>query len=454
MKCLSNKVLALMLGSLLMLGCSDGGSSHFTVEGSETGDSGSGGSDGGGASSGDGAGSINFISATPQTIALKGTGGPARSETSIVVFMVVDEYGDPDPGQTVEFNLSTAIGGLSLSNSSSVSNSEGMAQTTVNAGNVSTHVRIHAALAHSDPLITVVSDGLLVSTGLPDQNSMTLGAETFNPEAWHYVNVEVPIVLQAGDHFNNYVPDGTVIYFTTEGGSIDDSSTTTDGDCEVMWRTGKPRPDDGGVTILAFCIGEESFTDYNGNGFYDEEDWFDLATDQAEAFRDDNDSGDYDYGEPFWDYNDDGEFTYANGIYNGTLCSDTAEALGLCTTELVYVQRSIRLVMSGSFAENIIFSPDPVDLRGGTSQTVSVSVGDLNNNPMPMGTEIEFTTTNGELVGDTSFIVPNNSRLEPLVYHVLLAPSEDDRTSGTLQIKVTTPKENISTGYVEVLDDS
>ena len=450
MKCLSNKVLALMLGSLLILGCSDGGSSHFTVEGSETGASGS-----GGASSGNGAGSINFISATPQTIALKGTGGPARSETSIVVFMVVDEYGDPAPDQTVEFELSTAIGGLSLSNSSAVSNSEGMAQTTVNAGNVSTHVRIHAALAHSDPLITVVSDELLVSTGLPDQNSMTLGAETFNPEAWHYVNVEVPIVLQAGDHFNNYVPDGTVIYFTTEGGSIDDSSTTTDGDCEVMWRTGKPRPDDGGVTILAFCIGEESFADYNGNGFFDKEDSFDLATDLAEPFRDDNDSGDYDYGEPWWDYNNNGEFNgVPNGIYNGTLCSDTAEALGLCTTELVYVQRSIRLVMSGSFAENIIFSPDPVDLRGGTSQTVSVSVGDLNNNPMPMGTEIEFTTTNGELVGDTSFIVPNNSRLEPLVYHVLLAPSEDDRTSGTLQIKVTTPKENISTGYVEVLDDS
>jgi hypothetical protein len=401
------------------------------------------------------AGSIDFISATPETIALKGTGGPARSETSVLVFMVVDEYGDPVEGETVELRLSTDVGGLSLSNSSAVSNSEGLVQTTVNAGNVSTHVRVHATIVDSFPLITVVSDELLVSTGLPDQNSISLGIETFNPETWHYNNVEVPVIFQAADHFNNFVPDGTVVYFTTEGGSIDDSGTTTDGVCEVIWRSSDPRPDDGGVTILAFCIGEESFVDYNGNGFFDEEDLFDSATDMAEPFRDENDSGDYDYGEPFWDFDNNGEFTSSgNGIYNGSLCSDTAEASGLCTKELVYVQRSGRLIMSGSFAENISFSPGSVDLRGGSSQTVSVTIGDLNNNPMPMGTEIEFTTTNGNIVGGSSFTVPNTNRSGPLVCQVLLEPSEGDRISGLLQVTVTTPFENVTYGSVGVIDDN
>ena len=401
------------------------------------------------------AGSIDFISATPETIALKGTGGPARSETSVLVFMAVDIYGNPVEGETVEFELSTEIGGLSLSDSSAVSDSEGLVRTTVNAGNVSTHIRVHATIADSYPLITVVSDELLVSTGLPDQNSISLGIETLNPEAWHYNNVEVPVIFQAADHFNNFVPDGTVIYFTTEGGSIDDSGTTTEGVCQVAWRSGNPRPDDGTVTILAFCIGEESFVDNNGNGFFDEEDLFDLDTDMGEAFRDDNDSGDYDYGEPFWDFDNNGEFTSSgNGIYNGTLCSDAAEAAGLCTRELVYVQNSGRLIMSGSFAVNISFSPSPVDLRGGRSETVSVTIGDLNNNPMPMGTKIDFTTTNGTIVGNSSFTVPNTNRLGPLVYQVLLEPSEDDRTSGLLQVTVTTPFGNITAESVGVIDDN
>ncbi|MCK5507173.1 MAG: Ig-like domain-containing protein [Desulfobacterales bacterium] len=402
------------------------------------------------------AGSIDFISATPETIAFKGTGGPARSETSVLVFMVVDEYGDPVEGETVEFKLSTDVGGLALSNSSAVSDSEGLVQTTVNAGNVPTHIRVHATIADSDPLITVVSDELLVSTGLPDQNSISLSAETLNPEAWHYNNVEVPIIFQAADHFNNFVPDGTIVYFTTEGGSIDDSCTIIDGVCEVTWRSGDPRPDDGGVTILAFCIGEESFVDRNGNGFFDEEDLFDLATDMGEVFRDDNDSGDYDYGEPFWDFDNNREFTSSgNGIYNGTLCSDAAKASGLCTRELVYVQKSMRLIMSGSFAVNISFSPGSVDLRGGSSHTVFISISELNNNPMPMGTEIEFTTTNGNIVGNSSFTVPNTNQLDqPLVYQVLLEPSEDDRTSGQLQVTVTTPFGNVTTESIGVIDDN
>jgi hypothetical protein len=408
------------------------------------------------------AGSIDFISATPDTIALKGTGGPARSEISVLVFMVVDEYGDPVEGETVELRLSTDVGGLSLSNSSAVSNSEGLVQTTVNAGNVSTHVRVHATIADSFPLITVVSDELLVSTGLPDQNSISLAIETLNPEAWHYNNVEVPIIFQAADHFNNFVPDGTVVYFTTEGGSIDDSGIIIDGVCEVddtddrevIWRSGNPRPDNARVTVLAHCIGEESFVDYNGNGFFDEEDLFDSATDMGEPFRDENESGDYDYGEPFWDFDNNWEFSPANGIYNGSLCSEAAEASGLCTKELVYVQRSGRLIMSGSFAENISFSPGSVDLREGSSQTVSVSISDLNNNPMPMGTEMEFTTTNGSIVGSSSFTAPNTNRSGPLVYQVLLEPSENDRTSGSLKVKVTTPRGNITTGSVGVIDDN
>ncbi|MGD8846473.1 MAG: hypothetical protein PVI54_13220, partial [Desulfobacteraceae bacterium] len=69
---------------------------------------------------------IDFVSATPEMIALKNTGGPARSETAILVFKVVDDGGDPLAGQTVNFELSTTIGGLSLSNASDISDAAGL----------------------------------------------------------------------------------------------------------------------------------------------------------------------------------------------------------------------------------------------------------------------------------------------------------------------------------------
>jgi hypothetical protein len=251
----------------------------------------------------------------------------------------------------------------------------------------------------------VVSDELAVSTGLPDQDSISLGAEVLNPEAWHHNNVPDPIIFQAADLFNNFVPDGTVVYFTTEGGSIIASSVIKDGVCEVLWRSGNPRPDNAIFTILAFCIGEESFNDRNGNGIFDEDDLFNENTDLAEPFLDANENRDYDYGEWFWDYNANGEFDgEPNGKYNGSLCSDDEQ---LCTKELVYVQASISLIMSGSYAEYITITPDPI-----VSDRIIISVSDLHGHPMPYDTSIEVKIYEGKFKGNlesVQFTVPNTN---------------------------------------------
>jgi len=397
--------------------------------------------------------SIEFISATPQTIALKGTGGPPRSELSALVFKVVDEYGNPLPDQIVKFQLSTEIGGLSLTNSSAASNSEGLVHVTVKAGTMPTHIRVQATLA-DDPSITIVSDELAITTGLPDQDSISLSADTLNPEAWNYDNEIVNITFLAADHFNNFVPDGTVVYFTTEGGSIRGSDVIKDGICTVPWHSGNPRPPDGRVTILAVCIGEESFTNNNASGLFDEGDWF-AGADLAEPFRDDNENGTRDPGEEYWDYNNNGQFdAVSNGIYNGTLCSDEAEALGLCTTELVYNQASIVIVMSGSFAD-ITFSPGSVDLRGKSYQTVQISIADVNNNPMPAGTTVSVSATNGKIIGNNSFKIPDTNQHGPSRFSVTLEPSPNDRTFGTLTVDVTTtPHQNQSSASISVDDDN
>ena len=215
MKMYHKTFLPLLLVCLLLFACGDEGAGTFDLNGSDITSEGIDGNGG----NGNNALGINFISATPEMIALKNSGGPARSETSILVFTVVDGQGAPLAGQTVSFELSTAIGGLSLSNASDISDAAGQVQTTVRAGTISTHIRVHATLANSDPVITTASDELVVSTGLPDQNSISIAAEMFNPEGLQYNNEEVKIIFQAADYFNNFVPDGSMVYFTTELGA-------------------------------------------------------------------------------------------------------------------------------------------------------------------------------------------------------------------------------------------
>ncbi|MGA1823355.1 MAG: hypothetical protein ACMUIP_01740 [bacterium] len=403
--------------------------------------------------------SIEFISATPSAIALKGTGGPSRSEVSRLVFKVVDDYGHPVPDEVVEFTLSTRIGGLSLANYSDRSNMEGLVQTTVNAGDMSTHVRVHARLRDSTDGVTIVSDALTVSTGLPDQDSISLGPTIYNPEAWNYNNETVEIVFMAADHFNNFVPDGTVVYFSTEGGSIDDSCTLTDGVCSVTWRSGNPRPDDGRVTIVAFCIGEESFKNNDNNGLFDPNDLFDPNTDDmSEPYLDANQNDKWDPGEQYWDYDGSKNFSEGNGVYNGSLCSDGAD----CSTDLVYVWAEIKpLIMSGSWADvsfdkvngdGTIIDPniDGIDFSDEGIARVRISIADVNNNSMPYGTKIELSTTNGELVSETNYDVPN--AIGPFTIAALLEPSDDEKTIGVLQVKVTTPKGNKTSASIIVSD--
>lgn len=60
------------------------------------------------------AGQIAFIGASPKNIALKGTGGPGRQESSTVTFKVLDSSGNPVAGAQVNFfvfsNTGTTLG--------------------------------------------------------------------------------------------------------------------------------------------------------------------------------------------------------------------------------------------------------------------------------------------------------------------------------------------------------
>lgn len=394
--------------------------------------------------------SIAFIAASPSIITLKGMGGSGRVEASIVTFEVRDTAGQPLAGQTVDFSLNTSVGGLTITPTFSVSDSSGRVQTIVNSGTIATPIRVTATVRGSSPPISIQSDQLVVSTGIPDQDSLSISIGTFNVEGWDFDGETTTITARLADHFNNPVPDGTAISFTTEGGSIQPSCTTVNGVCSVVWTSQNPRPTNGLVTILAYAVGEESFIDFNGNGLADAGEFTDLA----EAFRDDNLDGVRQTTETFIDFDSDLVYDAPDGIYNGVLRSTA-----ITGSKTLHIFKNTGIIMSGSTAHiTVSVGGGDVPVNGSitipaTGTNVAISIRDVNNNVMPAGTTVAVTTTNGVASGETSGSVanaygPNSSSIGI----VTLARDNNPGTTGTLTIRVTTPNGVVTTRTVTVND--
>jgi len=385
--------------------------------------------------------SIEFVSAEPSSITLQGTGGAGLSETSTIQFRVKDPLGSVLTEQTVNFTLSTNVGGISLNPSTVISDENGLVNTIVQSGAVPTAVRVIANIPGTD--ITTLSGQLAITAGIPDQDSMTIGATVLNPEGLNYSGEESIIVVHLGDIFNNFVPEGTTVSFKTEGGSIEGSCISSIlSDCDVTWRSQDPRPLDGRVTILATALGQESFVDENGNGIFDQGDTF---TDMAEAFRDDNENGIRDIGEEFLDINNDGIYSAADGLYNGSSC---LPGFALCSAQKnIHVRDSMTIVMSGSAAV-ITGMPASINL-GANPFSFSIVVADINGNSLPGGTSILIASTNGTIDSLASYTISN--RLNAATIPITIT-GDDTPSSGVLEVLITTPNNDITTVTSNVFD--
>lgn len=93
------------------------------------------------------------------------------SETSQVSFLVRGNAGQPLADQTVNFQLNTEIGGVSLVAAKGTTNAEGKVTTSVRAGSIPTSIRVTATVegksAAGDTIrIFTQSDTLTLSTGI------------------------------------------------------------------------------------------------------------------------------------------------------------------------------------------------------------------------------------------------------------------------------------------------
>lgn len=428
-------------------------------------------------------GSIKFISATPSTISLKGMGGAGLQQTSTLIFTVEDSVGNPVQGANVTFALVSSTGDATLSASSGTSDANGNVQTIVKAGTHSGPVVVQASIVVSGQTIHTDSSGLAIQSGVPSEDHFSLSMSQYNVEGFEIDNNTATITASLSDRFSNPVPDGTTVSFIESnlqfgaGGRVDPSCNTTGGTCTVTWHSQNPRPTDiagnqhvGFAYVLAFSNGEESFTDENGDGVFDDYRTCSTCALQAEPFDDIGEvyaasaefakttpSSGYVNGEVFYDFNSDGIYNLPDGKWEGVNCQETA--FGLCgTATSTGVGAYVCIIMSSSSAEFASPSPSTLIIPAGGG-TFTVNIADINGNVPPKGTIISLNTanlSNGTAVlsptnSGSTYVVPNTSCGDsvgqwPQAFSVAIAPTPGatNPMSGSLSVQVATPSGSIT----------
>ena len=414
-----------------------------TTGGTTTGGTTTGGTTTGGTTTGpviNPAGGIQFISATPASIGVQGSGQPT---TSTVVFQVTDATGTPAPGANVTFNMAGPSGGTYIgppndgtpTTASGVTDGSGNVSVILNSGNVAGPVTISATVSAGTASFTAASSVISVGGAVPSARHFSISASVLNLPGLVRDNVQSTVLALVADRFtNSTILAGTVVSFYTEAGAVG-SSTVLDktGAGTVQLRTqlphpddtpplGLPNPEDGLSRLIAVVRGEEAFTDANGNGVYDLGEPFVDAP--SEPFIDANDNGQWDPGEFYVDTNGNGVFDGPNGVWDGPGCP----AAGCISSPTIWI--SMNILFTGN---PVICSLSPASfgpVAKGAVQSFTFSMSDLNGNTPIAGTTVSFATTLGTLTGTTSFTVPDTDVAGPYVVGISLSNNVPAGTPG------------------------
>ncbi len=425
------------------------------------------------------AGSIEFESADPQIIVIKGSGGV---ETSVVKFLVKDTNGDPVVGsQTVTMTLSGPnggeyIGSIEGATTLDVGTVDGYATVVLHSGTIPGTATINAAVEGTS--LTTSSGVIAIGGGVPSEGHFTLSTSQFNLEGLKYTNITADITAQIADRYGNYnVLEGTSVSFYAECGAIDRATNlNAEGENYVVFRTQNPAPEDvapsledgetleleqdiiasyasvfgvtiddsnnprdGLCTLIAVVDGEEEFTDTNGDGLYNDGEPYDDTYDDIHLDMDDDSwviaYGAETAGVPFdpafedlvVDRNLDGNFDGMNDVWDSNK----------------RISKPIKLLITGipslSAADSSGGPLNGLYIADGSSRTIYFSLHDMNYNPPIAGTSISVSTDVGKLSGTTATDFLDTNQIGAPIFQVVLSDgtAADDKAAETGTLKFT-----------------
>lgn len=322
----------------------------------------------------------NSISYSSGTVKL-GTINSGSSSSGKVEFTV---YSNNVPARNQDVSVELVYGPndlsfVSLNNRTAKpikSDDQGKVVVDIFPGSIPGPVEIKATLL-SDTQVTALSKDVSIATGRVTQNGLSLSV-TKNALQWDVDGDKATIVARLRDRVGNKVPDGTVISFNTEGGSIMPNCSTINGECSVELQTQDPRPADNRVTVLAYVEGDKSYIDKNSDNRYtagvDE-----LVSNIGDFFRDDNENNIFEAAL--------GEFLYKRGAIGNTCATSTFKQpniAGTCDTGLEAV---IRQQLIFAFSNDVPTITDE-QITSKSNLTFKLFGNSAQSVPMPTGTTI------------------------------------------------------------------
>ncbi len=374
---------------------------------------------------------IVFEQAVPTMIGVQGSG---RADQSVLSFSVRDRLDNLLPGIPVDFFVN-GLGGVRLTPSQDITDENGIARTTVISGTRASAVQVTAVVdVDQDGTFELVTQVTAVNIvgGQPSADRFSLAAEFVNVSGRVIYGLEDTITAFLNDRLGNVVPEGWVVNFTSNGGSVGRQQVTDDlGRATTTLITEGGVPDNGIVTVLATTRGAEPFIDGNGNGIRDATELFDDVAepfidfnrngrfDPPEAFEDQNGNEKYDDGEPFSDDNENGVYddhrfelfidVDADGVWDDAQSPGTwdEEALLSVTIDVTFSGNTIMLIDPGTF-----------EIEDGGWQTFTLFVSDFQLNPLVEGStiKVDIQGSGAEIFGiPDSFSLPDAQTFGSLV---------------------------------------
>jgi hypothetical protein len=353
------------------------------------------------------------LSFTPSTVGVQKSG---RNETLLIKADVKDNKNNPvSDGNMIKFELVGAFDtGVSITPSGStqymsipVPTVNGVATVSFHSGTRAGTIRVKATVVDStgvviNPIISSETTQFLVISGPafldtsdlndPFTNShVTVAGAPLNIFAAELGtdNSKSTIRVLISDRFNNPVPEGTAVYFTSTGGSIDTRTGFTDaqGMATVTLFAGNPFP-----TVVNSSSVENPNVSLGGPARFNI---------------------------PLFDYDGDGDQN--DGIAVVTAHTQGVDQLGRQVTAWNYVP----VVFSKQVDVDTGFSVTPVitNLLNGESTDIDIMIMDPNGNPVAGGSTIDISSPLGSLSaskittntpGITRYTVSLTNNLDPL----------------------------------------
>jgi len=201
------------------------------------------------------AAAIEFVSAVPKSIGVKGSGD---QESSTVTFRVVDANGRPvDTTNPVTFTIVGPSGTGCTDQTrceylqpASAATTNGLVSTTIHSGRKSGPVRITAQVDVDNPsgtgtiTLSASNSEVYIHAGPPSGTHLSIARVNPNLPGFETYGLQTNVTAYVADRYGNPVVEGTTVYFTTEAGIVKANQTATDdlGQSTTVYETAGPAP--------------------------------------------------------------------------------------------------------------------------------------------------------------------------------------------------------------------